>query len=81
MKLPNDTITTFDGTTSIVIASVIINDDDPYNIIQILLVLNPGPMYYSILNVENGTKRLSVVGDYANIVPAVEAYEQNGGDY
>ena len=63
---------------AIVVASVWLDVDDRA---WLLLLLVPGPpyTYYRVVTVEDDV----IVGDeqHPNIVPAVHAYEQNGGDY
>lgn len=77
----------FDG--GIVVASVWRNDDpsDDYAISALLLVLDdtPGvPGYYRVLEIAPGPSGYWVVTwtqRFENIVPAVRAYQENGGDY
>jgi hypothetical protein len=69
---------------STVVASVVFDDEHvPYRYTVVLL--NRQPPYYTVQTVQDGGKgRAYVVEesyDYPNIVPAVRAYEQMGGDW
>ena len=72
--LPNDRID-----STIVIASVVINDSETPARFMVLL-LNPGPPFYTVADIDaEGT--VSCRTDHMNIVPAVEQYINKGGDY
>jgi hypothetical protein len=68
----------------IVVASVWQNDDPEYGpIFALLLTLTPEPPYYRMREITwDGVEWIcNNVETHPNIVPAVEAYVQNGGDY
>lgn len=82
IPLPNDR--TRDGAT--VVASVAFNDDDPTAVVALLLLLHPVTPYYEVREVmrdgiDGPWRTIADHGFHPNIVPAVEAYEANGGDY
>ena len=69
-----------DGGT--VIASVIINDDDYDETLVLALTLMPEPPFYRLLDAWQESRKVQVeLGRFENIVPAVEEYQQEGGDY
>ena len=68
------------GKTTI-IASVVSNDDDPEGVQWLLLLLKPEAPYYLIAEWDEAKRAVYVLGEYENIVPAVESYQQFGGDY
>lgn len=77
LPLPNDL---FGG--SVVVASVWITDEgeEPS---ALVILLGQGPPYYTVgdLTWRLGAWHLSGARSHPNIVPAVEDYQQNGGDY
>lgn len=78
INLPNDE---FGG--GMVIASVWLRDDVEVPFALLLLLL-PEPPYYALAEVEYRDGKWVEYVDrqyFPNIVPAVEAYQQNGGDY
>ena len=73
--LPNDLI---NGGT--VVASTVLHDDDARPVTWVLLVLQRSAPFYEVIEVdEHG--QVTELGEHANIVPAVEQYQDNGGDY
>ncbi len=73
---PNDT---FRGT---VIASVYLNDTDyPEPVVMVLLLMPTPGQHYRLAEVQETSRTIIGWTDYENIVPAVEAYVENGGDY
>lgn len=74
--MPNDKI---DGTT--VVASVVMNDDEPGQAWWTVLLLHPESPFFEVAEVyENGSPRLTLAREY-NIIPAAEAYADNSGGY
>ena len=71
---------TLDGGT--VVASVILNDTDYDDVLWMALLLMPTPgEYYRVIDVWQGTRKIINREPFVNIVPAVEYYTDNGGDY
>ena len=75
-----------------VVASVEYIDDERGSIALVLLLNPEAPFYtvghYALTEVKSGDTitdyaagELDVIGTFYNIVPAVEEYTQNGGDY
>lgn len=84
MMLPNDKISvpvSSGWVNATVVASVVYNADGP--IIQTLLLLLPNSPYFqvAIYNPDEGMVRAELSERIENIVPAVEQYQQWGGDY
>lgn len=75
--LPNDRLT--EGDAGTVIASVVLTDDTPETMTWLVLVLNPSPPFYTVAEI--GPNTYVEIGSDPNIVPAVERYTENGGDY
>lgn len=71
--MPNDLI---DGAT--VVASVWVTDE-PLTSWLALLLRRSAP-YFAVVEVDE-SGQVSDHGEFANIVPAVECYQDNGGDY
>lgn len=72
----------FDG--QYVVASTWLNDDDPEALTALLLTIDHTPgWHYGIREIErrDGEWVVTMRNAYENIVPAVRAYEDNGGDY
>jgi hypothetical protein len=72
---------TYDG--GIVVASVWLNDDEPDGSTAVLLILEPTPEHYRVQDIQwqyGGWKNVTHER-FVNIVPAVEFYKDNGGDY
>lgn len=70
----------FDG--QYVVASTWLND--PLNVTALLLTMDHTPgLHYGIREIQwNGTEwKVTMRNAYENILPAVEAYEENGADY
>lgn len=66
----------------IVIASVYLNDTDYDEPLVMALLLMPEPgRYYRLVDVWETSRRVAVRMWFENIVPAVEAYQDRGGDY
>lgn len=69
---------------AVVVASVIYNDND-LPVMWTVLLLYPEPPYFGVVMVEAHSDGQRYVIDRAerelNIVPAVETYQQWGGDY
>lgn len=61
---------------AIVVASVWLTDTT-----QTLLLLHPRAPYYSVVERDNATGTTVILSTHENIVPAVESYTENGGDY
>lgn len=74
-----------DGDT--VVASVYFNDTDYTNplVLVLLLTATPGAHYRLVMaweTVDPAHRTIAEeIGTYPNIVSAVEAYQENGGDY
>lgn len=69
-----------DGGT--VIASVYLNDTDYKEPLVMALLLMPEPgRHYRLVDVWETSREITRRQEYENIVPAVEAYQENGGDY
>lgn len=78
IPLPNER---YDG--SIVVASTWIRDDAEA-VLAMLLLLEPAKPFYRVVDIRWDGKewvRRSGTREFFNIVPAVEDYIQNGGDY
>lgn len=71
---PNDHL---DGGT--VIASVVLTDDEEPTTWVVLLLRRSAP-FYGVVEV-NEYGEVTDLGEASNIVPAVESYKDNGGDY
>lgn len=66
----------------IVIASVYLNDTDYEDALVLALLLMPEPgRHYRMVDVWETSREVIVRSGFENIVPAVEAYQENGGDY
>jgi hypothetical protein len=66
----------------IVVASVIINEEDYDDVIVMALLLMPTPgSHYRVVDVKENDREVLSRRDFPNIVPAVEDYQENGGDY
>ena len=66
----------------IVIASVYIDDTNNEDSLVMALLLMPNPgRHYRLVDVWEGSRKILTWTEYPNIVPAVEAYVENGGDY
>lgn len=78
LPLPNDT----QGDATVV-ASVWLDDESIDRPTALLLLLQKEPPYYSVATVHHheGDWYIDDEDLFPNIVPAVEAYEQSGGDY
>lgn len=66
-----------------VVASVWL-DDEAEKPFALLLILRPAPPYYLVQNIEladGSWKPYAAASLHPNIVPAVEDYQQQGGDY
>lgn len=74
--LPNDVVN-----DSIIVASIVTNDDDPTTKWFLILLLNKVPPYFSVAEIRWPSKSIDWKEDFMNIVPAVEFYEDSGGDY
>ena len=69
-----------DGGT--VIASVYINDTDyAQPLVMALLLMPEAGRHYRLVDVWETSRVIEMRRDFPNIVPAVEAYVENGGDY
>lgn len=69
-----------DGGT--VIASVVLNDTDYEDTMVCALLLMPTPgRHYRLVDVWQESRKVTMRLAFENIVPAVEAYQDNGGDY
>lgn len=78
LPMPHDV---YDGMT--VVASTWLNDDEPEGATAVLLTLTHTPgQYYRINDLQwrNGEWKTTWWDPYPNIVPAVRAYEEHGGD-
>jgi len=64
-----------------VIASVWLVDEPPRPAIALVLVLFPDSPFFGIGEFNLDTDTLTIYRRHYNIVPAVEDYEQSGGDY
>lgn len=75
--------TTFDGAT--VVASIWMRDEDlPAVALAMLLLLEPSVPYYRVQDIQWQGGAWAVTGEprrFPNIVPAVEHYVNEGGDY
>jgi hypothetical protein len=72
----------FDG--GIVVASTWLNDDDPEASNALLVILDHTPgEHYRIVEIQTSRNGWRILWrqHFPNIVPAVEAYVANGGDY
>lgn len=80
IPLPNET---YDGAT--VVASVWVSDDDPVALVAMLLLIERAAPFYRVQDiqfVDGQWENLHHTAElFPNIVPAVEAYTQRGGDY
>lgn len=66
----------------IVIASVILNDTDYEDVLWNVLLLMPTPgRHYRRVEVWGDSGEIILRQAHENIVPAVEDYSDNGGDY
>lgn len=66
----------------IVIASVYLNDTDyPQPIVTALLLMPTPGSHYRLVEVMETSREVTLRQSFPNIVPAVEAYQENGGDY
>jgi hypothetical protein len=73
--IPGDLI---DGGT--VVASVVLHDEPDEPTSWVLLLLRRSAPYYEVIELtENGD--VTSIGEARNIVPAVQIYADNGGDY
>lgn len=71
---------TLDGGT--VVASVILNDTDYDDVLTMALLLMPTPgEHYRVVDVWQDSRKIIDSRPFVNIVPAVENYIENGGDY
>lgn len=66
----------------IVIASVYLNDTEYEDALVMALLLMPTPgWHYRLVDVWETSRKVVMRLGFENIVPAVEAYTQQGGDY
>ena len=69
-----------DGGT--VIASVYVNDTDYAEPLVLALLLMPTPgWHYRLVEVWESSRKITMRQAFENIVPAIEAYVESGGDY
>jgi hypothetical protein len=69
-----------DGGT--VIASVYLNDTDYAEpLVMALLLMPEAGRHYRLVDVWETSREVIMRQGFENIVPAVEAYQENGGDY
>ena len=65
------------------VVTSVVSDDFTYpdTLWQVLLLMPTLGAHYRIAEVWEATRRVTLIRDYPNIVPAVEGYVENGGDY
>lgn len=69
---------------AVVVASVWVNDEGP-DLTALVLLLRPEPQFYAVADIYQGRKtsgwEVSYETEHPNIVPAVDEYQERGGDY
>lgn len=73
--LPNDVIG-----DSIVVASVVYNEDDYKEAIFLVLLLNKQPPFFTVATMYWPSEEIIARENHFNIVHAIEEYKDSGGD-